>query len=316
MLASNQKLSDVAIGKQLYLERFKIALVGQSQPELDRYLRELLKSVSLDISQRDFSTMSKGTLDSLLRSFRAVEREQRPKFRAALLRILRGFNDLELGLQRALWAFLASENSASPELEAVPEDESDKAWIALLATVLGTGQTVAGFVDRYLDSIRVSFEDSIRSAYALEEPSEEAIAALVALGIPASKKLSAVVRTVVQASAAAVVFDRVASHYFPEYIWLSLIDSVTTAVCQSRNRKIYRIGFGPKPPAHVGCRSTTAPVRKKSPQANVVSLAAFRKQQAPGIAAAMFAASAMSGAAYTKAVLGYGTETNDHESAA
>ncbi len=316
MAASNQAASNVAIGKQLFLERFKIALVGQSKVELDRYLRELLKSVSFEISQRDFSTMSKGTLDSLLRSFRAVEREQRPKFRAALLRILRGANDLELALQRALWAFLASENSSPPELEAVPEEESEGAWIALLATILGTGQTVSGFVDRYLDSIRVAHEDAIRAAYALEEPTEETIASLVAIGTTSANKLSAVVRTIVQASAAAVVFDRVAARFYPEYIWLSVIDSATTVVCQSRNRKVYRIGFGPRPPAHIGCRSTTAPVRRKSPMADPVSLAQYKKQLTPALAAAMFAGTAMGGVAYTKAVLGYGTKANDHESTA
>lgn len=44
--------------------------------------------------------------------------------------------------------------------------------------------------------------------------------------------------------------------------WVSVLDSRTTPVCQSRDGKVYEPGKGPRPPAHWNCRSTTTPVTK------------------------------------------------------
>lgn len=42
--------------------------------------------------------------------------------------------------------------------------------------------------------------------------------------------------------------------------WVSTLDSRTTLICASRDGNIYPIGEGPRPPAHINCRSTTTPV--------------------------------------------------------
>jgi len=44
--------------------------------------------------------------------------------------------------------------------------------------------------------------------------------------------------------------------------WVSTLDGRTSAVCRSRDGKIYPLGHGPRPPAHRRCRSTTVPVLK------------------------------------------------------
>jgi SPP1 gp7 family putative phage head morphogenesis protein len=44
--------------------------------------------------------------------------------------------------------------------------------------------------------------------------------------------------------------------------WVSTLDSRTTPICQSRDGNVYGIDTGPRPPAHIGCRSTTTPVLK------------------------------------------------------
>jgi len=44
--------------------------------------------------------------------------------------------------------------------------------------------------------------------------------------------------------------------------WVSTLDSRTSAVCRGRDGKIYPVGSGPRPPAHINCRSTTVPVTK------------------------------------------------------
>lgn len=39
--------------------------------------------------------------------------------------------------------------------------------------------------------------------------------------------------------------------------WVSVLDSRTTPICRARDGNIYKIGKGPRPPAHINCRSTT-----------------------------------------------------------
>ena len=44
--------------------------------------------------------------------------------------------------------------------------------------------------------------------------------------------------------------------------WVATLDGRTTRVCASRDGKVYPLGKGPRPPAHINCRSTTTPVLK------------------------------------------------------
>ncbi|MBX5238635.1 minor capsid protein [Rhizobium sp. NLR22b] len=44
--------------------------------------------------------------------------------------------------------------------------------------------------------------------------------------------------------------------------WISTLDARTTAVCRGRDGNVYPLDSGPRPPAHVNCRSSTAPVLK------------------------------------------------------
>ena len=43
---------------------------------------------------------------------------------------------------------------------------------------------------------------------------------------------------------------------------VATLDSRTSHICQAQDGKTYEIGAGPRPPFHVSCRSTTAPVTK------------------------------------------------------
>lgn len=44
--------------------------------------------------------------------------------------------------------------------------------------------------------------------------------------------------------------------------WLSTLDGRTTDICRARDGKVFKPGEGPRPPAHVNCRSTTVPITK------------------------------------------------------
>lgn len=44
--------------------------------------------------------------------------------------------------------------------------------------------------------------------------------------------------------------------------WVATLDGRTSAVCRARDGQVYKVGKGPRPPAHPNCRSTTVPVLK------------------------------------------------------
>lgn len=44
--------------------------------------------------------------------------------------------------------------------------------------------------------------------------------------------------------------------------WVSTLDGRTSSICQSRDGKVFPLNSGPRPPAHINCRSSTAPVLK------------------------------------------------------
>jgi SPP1 gp7 family putative phage head morphogenesis protein len=46
------------------------------------------------------------------------------------------------------------------------------------------------------------------------------------------------------------------------YQWIATLDSRTTLICGTRDKKVFQSQHGPMPPAHWGCRSTTIPKLK------------------------------------------------------
>lgn len=75
--------------------------------------------------------------------------------------------------------------------------------------------------------------------------------------------------------------------------WISTMDSRVTLVCAGRDQTLYRLGVGPRPPAHYGCRSIMAPEIKPEyriatkgeratqfgPRSNQLTYAGFLKEQ-------------------------------------
>jgi SPP1 gp7 family putative phage head morphogenesis protein len=50
-----------------------------------------------------------------------------------------------------------------------------------------------------------------------------------------------------------------AAEYIEGVIWIATLDSRTSEICRGRDGKMYPINSGPRPPAHLNCRSVTIP---------------------------------------------------------
>lgn len=76
----------------------------------------------------------------------------------------------------------------------------------------------------------------------------------------------AVVRTLVNGvatSARQAVLTENAS-IFDGVQWVSTLDARTTPICQERDGEIFPVDSGPRPPAHINCRSTIVPLLKNA----------------------------------------------------
>ncbi len=146
---------------------------------------------------------------------------------------------------------------------------NDRLWSAVTnAPIPANGLYLLPFVKTFATSAQAGVENIVRKAWANGWTLEETISAITGedarqgtssqlqrVGVQAS----AVVATAVQ-HVSAIVGAGAISALFGWYIWLSVMDSKTSEICTSRNRKRYRFGQGPIPPAHIRCRSHIAPI--------------------------------------------------------
>ena len=146
---------------------------------------------------------------------------------------------------------------------------NDRLWSAVTnAPIPANGLYLLPFVKTFATSAQAGVENTIRKAWANGWTLQETIAELTGednkqgtssqlqrIGVQAN----AVVATAVQHTAA-IVGAGVISALFGWYMWHSVMDGKTTEICISRNRKRYRFGQGPIPPAHIRCRSHIAPI--------------------------------------------------------
>lgn len=146
---------------------------------------------------------------------------------------------------------------------------NDRLWSAVTnAPIPANGLYLLPFVKTFATSAQAGVENIVRKAWANGWTLEETISAITGedarqgtssqlqrVGVQAS----AVVATAVQ-HVSAIVGAGVVSALFGWYMWHSVMDSRTTEICSSRNRRRYRYGAGPIPPAHIRCRSHIAPI--------------------------------------------------------
>lgn len=73
------------------------------------------------------------------------------------------------------------------------------------------------------------------------------------------RQVRALTHTVVNHVSSVGRSETYAANGVEKFEWVATLDSRTTLICGSRDGKTFRVGFGPMPPAHWNCRSTTVP---------------------------------------------------------
>lgn len=295
-LSDNMRLYDIATRGQVYIEGVKV----QYAREFNFALAELRLEISRILARVKYKTLdglTKAELNKLVVTLRESQSRIYSAYTQQILKQLKDFMraDLEMNRRAYVYAkfefdeerygkpqipsdaraikFLKEENNQANFIPlfglAAITGNNDRLWSAVTnAPIPANGLYLVPFVKTFAVSAQASVENTIRKAWAngwtIEETLQEITgednkqgtsSQLQRVGVQAS----AVVATAVQ-HVAAITGAAVMSALFGWYGWYSVIDGKTTEICISRNRKRYRFGQGPIPPAHIRCRSHIAPI--------------------------------------------------------
>jgi SPP1 gp7 family putative phage head morphogenesis protein len=168
-----------------------------------------------------------------------------------------------IGFWQADATFRILVSSAPTELRTVFERPSAAQIVAAIAQPI-QGRTLREWFDglaantyaRLRDVVRLGAVEGLTVGRMVSRARE-------ALGID-RRGAEAVVRTLANgvATSARQVTLQANDDLFQGVQWVSTLDSRTTPICQERDGNLYPIDSGPRPPAHINCRSTIVPVLK------------------------------------------------------
>lgn len=302
-LSDNNRLYDVATRLAVYVEGVKVQQARQFNFVL-RDVSEELKKLLSRVKYRTLDGLSKAQLNSLIVELRKTQSKIYSAYTEQLMAQLKEFMLADLTVNRRAWVTTYLETDEEENGDIISDEEainflannpvkdsnalfglaaiigaSDKLWSQVVnIPIPANGLYVLPFIKTFATSAQANVENTIRKAWSNRWTVEETLRELigdgekVVQGTPSqlsriNQQAAAVVHTA-SGHVGAVVAAGVMSAVFGRYEWHSVIDGATSDICRSRNRRIYRFGSGPIPPAHIRCRSHIAPVRNASDRIN------------------------------------------------
>lgn len=279
------RLYDMLTRQQVYIEGVKLHHANEFRKTV-RKLTEEFRYLFGRINYKTLDGLTKRELTMFIVTLRKSQNRIYSAYVERLLKDIYAFMKVDKRMTLRMYGALVSESdivSLDESMELVeqakrelttapfmgwrslePNDNGDSfLWSKILnSPIPANGLLTASFINAFSKSAQASVENEVRRAWANKDGVSETL-----LEITRDKGVldkvfnqnTAVTSTVIQ-HIAQTVGASVASVYTGRYRWDSVMDSVTTFICRTRNGNIYNYGAGPLPPAHIRCRSRTTPV--------------------------------------------------------
>lgn len=253
-MSSRQYLVDAVTRHQVFLQRYA---GGQSKDAI-KILNQLRRNINARLMQEptDFQRTR------LVRVLEDIEALTAEAFRVISRRTIVGAQDLarvEAGFSVELF------NKATKNVEwTLPADATLTAAVMRHPIPVSTKsiRTIEGYLQEFGKKKTAQITRMISDGVTLGDTTPTIAKNVGTLINTLNKRqLDTLTRTITNHAASAtrnVVYDENAD-IIDGYQWVATLDSRTTLVCGSRDGKTYKVGTGPMPPAHWGCRSTTIP---------------------------------------------------------
>ena len=268
-MASRASLADSLTRGAVFIERLKAGEVKKFDPflrEIDRLIRERL-------AREDLTTFNRSRLEALLREIDGLIAGVQVRYTRLLELDLHQFAEYQS-------EFAATAlNKATPASVMVTTPTPELLLAAIKARPLQVtgaagGKLLEPFIADWSKADREAVTGAIRLGVAQGQTTQEVVtrirgtrAAQYEDGLLAVSKrhAEAVVRTAVQHVGDVARNETYGANadIVKGEQWISTLDSRTTEICMSLDGTQWPLGEGPRPPAHINCRSVRAPVLAK-----------------------------------------------------
>lgn len=258
----NNRLQNIAIRYQVLLERLKAHEVNDFVKvfaDLDKATRDVINSLAAE----GIGQLTRRELTSLLADLRGTNQ-------ALLDKSVKGLNkQLEKLAEDA--AHFEAKALQSVVKAIIKAPAAGVAYAnAIAQPVSATGQLLGVFADDWSKGEVKRLNNIVQRAWGEGWTNQRLISSIrgtKALGYKdgilatSRRNAEAVARTSIQhvASTARMATWEKNSDIVVGYIWVSTLDSKTTVICRSLDKREFKMGQGPVPPVHINCRSAVAP---------------------------------------------------------
>lgn len=258
-----RRLHDLAVRYQVLLERLKqheVQDFAKVFNQLDRATRDIL----LGLAVEDLGKLTRKELNKVLAELRQTNLDLLTKaveqFDENLAKIAAHSADFEVQTLRSV--------TETKRLKIVAIADAAAYQEAVAQPISATGQLLETFSAEWTKGEVNRLNNVVQRAWG-----EGWTINQLAQAIRGTKKLNykdgilatsrrnaeAIGRTAIQhtASSGRIAVWSANRDIVSGYIWVSTLDSRTTQICRSLDRRRFDLGAGPRPPAHINCRSTT-----------------------------------------------------------
>lgn len=253
-------LAGIATRHQVFLERLKAGKAKDLASifnEVDKQVRAITGKLEVD----KLSDLSRTKLTAMLKELDQVNTETLNKGTKSLFDDLQKLNAYEVGFELRTLEQVVKHNFTAPNYAVAYSD-------ALKQPLSATGQLLETFVDGWTSGEVTRINNVVQKAWGegwtvgdLTRSIRGTKALNYSDGIIATSRRNAeaVARTSIQhiASMGRAATWEANRDVILGYIYIATLDSKTTQVCRSLDHHHFKLGEGPMPPVHIGCRSTT-----------------------------------------------------------
>lgn len=258
---SQQRLSDIATRHQVFLERLKtgraVAFAVQFK-EVEKITLQILNKLEGPISE-----LTRKKLTAMLSELSTANGEVMGRAIIQMFGDLEKLSNYETGFeQRSLKSVL------SPKVNVLQPTAHAAYTEALAQPMSATGDLLAVFVDTWSGGELRRMNNVVQRAWGegwnLQQLTQ-AIRGTKAQGFKdgiletSRRNAEIVARTSIQhvASMSRMATWESNKDIVRGYIYIATLDARTTQICRSLDQRHFKMGAGPVPPVHMGCRSTT-----------------------------------------------------------
>lgn len=261
-MATALALVEATVRNQVLLEQLKSGEVEK----VAKYLRKVDKVIRDQLSGGNLTEWAAARLEKMLGEIDGQLLAIYDEYAGQLEVDLVDIAEYEAGFEaRSLDKVLAGYQAATPTLPALRAAINTR---PLQVSGADGGKLLKPFIKDWTAAERGRVVNAVRLGYTQGQTNQQIIQAIRGtkaanytdgvLGI-SQRNADAVVRTAVQHVANTARFETWEANddVVEGYKWVSTLDSRTTQLCRSLDGRVFKLGKGPQPPAHVRCRSTS-----------------------------------------------------------